>query len=103
MVLCRTMEGSVVVAVEVIAGLRSDEVKEVNSAAEEALHSLSSELHWPKQHSKAHPQGSGQPLQTLPQRNEQHTEDRQGLMEILEERIFALTTQLPRVCRQQGW
>lgn len=89
-------------AVEVIAGLRSDEVKEVNSAAEDALHSLTSELHQPRQYSKPHPQGSGQPLQTLSQRNEQHTEDRQGLMDILEERIFALTTQLPRVCRQQG-
>ncbi|KAK3852544.1 hypothetical protein Pcinc_040879 [Petrolisthes cinctipes] len=97
----RSLEGSVIVTIEVIAGLRRDEIEEVRSAAEDSLQSIRSELHRPGQHTKAQPQGSGEPRQTQSQVSEQQTQDRQGLMDILEERIFALATQLPRVCRQQ--
>ncbi|KAK4291087.1 hypothetical protein Pmani_036068 [Petrolisthes manimaculis] len=97
----RSLEGSVVVTIEVIAGLRSDEIEEVRSAAEDSLQSTRSELYRPGQHTKAQPQGLGEPQQTQSQVSEQQTQDRQGLIDILEERIFALATQLPRVCRQQ--
>lgn len=76
---CRSLSGAVVMAVEVIVTLRSDDVADVGSSAQYALLAVTQIL----------------------ERNGQHTQSKQSLLEMLEERVFALSTKLPTLCRQQ--
>lgn len=76
---CRSLSGGVILAVEVIVGLRSDDIVDVGMAAQDALLAVTEAL----------------------EMRSQHTHSQQGLLELLEERVYALSTQLPTICRQQ--
>lgn len=68
-------------AIEVIVTLRSDDGVEVGSAAQEALVTITQVLHVGKN-----------------QLQGKH----QGLMELLEEKVYTLSSQLPTIFRQEG-
>ncbi|XP_045600522.2 TELO2-interacting protein 1 homolog isoform X1 [Procambarus clarkii] len=76
---CRSLTGAVILGVEVIVGLRSDDIVDVGTAAQEALLAVTQAL----------------------EVKGKYTSSKQGLLELLEERVYALSTQLPTVCRQQ--
>lgn len=68
-------------AIEVIVTLRSDDVVEVGSAAQEALVTITQVLHIGKNQLQG---------------------KQQGLMELLEEKVYSLSSQLPTIFRQEG-
>nr|XP_027222889.1 TELO2-interacting protein 1 homolog [Penaeus vannamei] len=76
----RSLEGSLVMAIEVIVTLRSDDVVEVGSAAQEALVTITQVLHIGKNQLQG---------------------KQQGLMELLEEKVYSLSSQLPTIFRQE--
>ncbi|XP_063598844.1 TELO2-interacting protein 1 homolog [Penaeus indicus] len=76
----RSLEGSLVMAIEVIVTLRSDDEVEVGSAAQEALVTITQVLHIGKNQLQG---------------------KQQGLMELLEEKVYTLSSQLPTIFRQE--
>ncbi|XP_042241864.1 TELO2-interacting protein 1 homolog [Homarus americanus] len=75
----RSLAEAIVMAVEVIVGLRSDDMVDVGTAAQDAMLTVTQALEF----------------------KGEHTQTKQVLLELLEERVYALSTQLPTICRQQ--